>query len=139
MSQARNMVRVMRRQLEKDNFSQPIELTQIPREQWDRLDHSDHTRLSRIEVWRNRKYLVQVFKEPSGIIRISVNASRITNTGAWGDGLSWEELQQIKREIGRGDLQAIEIYPPDADVVNVANMRHLWILPVAVNAGWKRP
>lgn len=37
------------------------------------------------------------------------------------------DLQRLKRECGRGDLDAVEVYPRDCDVVNVANMRHLFV------------
>lgn len=46
--------------------------------------------------------------------------------------LSWEELQEGKRDLGFGDCLAVEIYPPDAEVVNEANIRHLWVLPPGV-------
>lgn len=45
------------------------------------------------------------------------------------DGITWDDLQWIKRAAGYGDREAVEVYPLDDDVVNVANMRHLWILP----------
>ena len=89
----------------------------------------------RIEVWLSNKYLVQVFDEGHSL-RMSVN--RVTQTdGKWDEGLSWDELQQIKGDIGRGNKYAIEIYPRDCDVVNVAHLRHLWILPKMLPIGWR--
>lgn len=38
-------------------------------------------------------------------------------------------LAQVYEEAGYGDRDAFEAYPRQADVVNVANMRHLWVLP----------
>lgn len=43
------------------------------------------------------------------------------------DGITWDELQTIKRECGYGDKDAIEFYPPDEDVFNTGNVRHLFI------------
>lgn len=44
----------------------------------------------------------------------------------------------MKAEIGRGDLFAVEIFPPDVDIVNIANMRHLWVVPAEmVPFAWK--
>ena len=34
---------------------------------------------------------------------------------------------RIKTECGRGDLEAVEIFPRREDEVNVANLRHLWV------------
>ncbi len=44
-------------------------------------------------------------------------------------GISWDQLQEIKSEIAGPDARAIEIFPADCDVVNEANIRHLWIVP----------
>lgn len=59
--------------------------------------------------------------------------------GRWDDGLVWDELQEIKRQLGYGNSQAVEIYPEDRNIVNVADMRHLWVLPARLNLGWVRP
>jgi hypothetical protein len=89
----------------------------------------------RIEVWLDDLFLVQIFDEGHSL-RMSVN--RVTQTGGkWDENITWDELQEIKGLIGRGNKQAIEIYPRDCDVVNVANMRHLWILPKTLPMGWK--
>ncbi len=52
--------------------------------------------------------------------------------------LVWDELQRIKSECGYGNTDAIEIYPADDDVVNVANMRHLWILDSRIPFAWRK-
>lgn len=46
-----------------------------------------------------------------------------------GDGIPWDDLQVMKRLAGYGDDYAIEVYPADRDIVNDANIRHLWVLP----------
>lgn len=45
------------------------------------------------------------------------------------DGITWDDLQWLKAAVGFGDREAVEVFPRDCDVVNVANMRHLWVLP----------
>ncbi len=50
--------------------------------------------------------------------------------------MTWEELQEIKRQVGIGDFFAVEIFQRDKDIVNVANMRHLWVLPDPLDFGW---
>ena len=64
------------------------------------------------------------------IVRLSVNRTAIEGP-RWKEGVSWDELQAIKRQCGYGDHDAVEVFPRDVDVVNVANMRHLWILDPA--------
>jgi hypothetical protein len=92
-----------------------------------------------IEVWRSRWFLVQVYAEQPGLLRASVCRTRIdSDTGRWRDGIAWEDLQLIKREIGRGHLDAVEIFPADSNVVNVANMRHLWITEEPIPFAWRK-
>lgn len=45
------------------------------------------------------------------------------------DGLTWDELQEVKSDAGYGDRAAIEVYPRQDEIVNYANIRHLWVLP----------
>ena len=46
--------------------------------------------------------------------------------------LTWDELMVIKNEMLGEDACAIELFPRDCDVVNEANIRHLWELPQGV-------
>lgn len=41
----------------------------------------------------------------------------------------WRELQNIKNDILGSNVQAIEFYPPEDDVIDHANIYWLWILP----------
>jgi hypothetical protein len=92
-----------------------------------------------IEVWRSREFLVQVFQEGDGIVRASINRTSVNSgNGRWLDGISWDELQRVKREIGRGHRDAVEVFPADRDVVNVANMRHLWIFTEPLQYAWRK-
>jgi hypothetical protein len=42
------------------------------------------------------------------------------------DGIPWDVLQRIKNEMLGEDCTAVEVYPPQREVVNEVNMRHLW-------------
>ncbi|WP_441316779.1 DUF7694 domain-containing protein [Halomonas sp. hl-4] len=33
----------------------------------------------------------------------------------------------------------MEVYPDDANIVNVSNMRHLWVLPEQPAFMWRKP
>ncbi len=46
--------------------------------------------------------------------------------------LTWDELMMIKNDMLGEDVFTVEIFPRDCDVVNEANMRHLWELPEGV-------
>jgi hypothetical protein len=88
-----------------------------------------------IDVWRSKDFLAQVVIEKnSGRTRISIQRTMINELGEWLEGIGWEDLQRVKSEIGYGDVIALEVYPRDKDVVNVANMRHLFI--VDFELGW---
>ena len=56
----------------------------------------------------------------------------------WDDGISWDQIQEIKSLVGYGDKWAVECFPPDQEVVNVANMRHIWILNNPPEYGWHK-
>lgn len=88
------------------------------------------------EVWRSRTMLCQIYQY-GGVTRLTISSTDYrAETGAVRDGLSWDELMQVKRECGFGAYEAVEIYPADANIVNVANMRHLWITGEAMPFGW---
>jgi len=116
----------------RDNAYRPPILEMVTKDRWPAENYDP----KRIEVWISNKYLVQVFTEDNFVLRVSVCRTSVRQNGRWSDGLSWDDLQDIKRQIGREDSYAIEVYPRDRDIVNVANMRHLWILPEPLNVGW---
>lgn len=116
----------------------PMILTPMPRELWP--DIAGMTKKP-IEVFESRWFLVQVFDE--GLFegrllhRLTVCRAAIDKNGGWKQDISWEELQNtIKNNCGYGDWYGIEIYPRDKDVVNVANMRHLWVMDSPLGIGW---
>jgi hypothetical protein len=117
--------------LRKENARFGPKLVEIPREHWPREG-------PQLAIWRSRDFLVQVFPEPDGVIRLSVNRTALNREGGWADGISWDELQSLKQQCGYGDRWAVEVYPSDGDIVCVSNMRHLWLLPGAPPYAWIR-
>jgi len=45
---------------------------------------------------------------------------------------SWHEMQRIKDEIAGSARTAVEVYPPAAEIVDGADMFHIWVLPGAL-------
>ena len=120
-----------------ENAKWPETLRLWPREEWPaHMQGAPGV----IGVFRSRGFLVQVFGEPwPVVVRLSILRTSIKVSGDWREDITWEELQRLKREAGYGDFDAVEVYPPDADVVNVANLRHLWILPAGfLPFAWRR-
>lgn len=125
--------RQQRRALAAANRREPDALRMVPQSEWPQPRPGT---LVPAEVWRSKEFILQVFAEPNGVLRLSVARTTLGDDGHWLEGITWDELQRLKRECGRGDLDAVEIYPRDADVINVANMRHLWVLPAEIPFKW---
>jgi hypothetical protein len=49
------------------------------------------------------------------------------------DGIGWDELQAVKNEAFGPEVTCIEVYPPESEVVNETNMRHLWAVPAGTS------
>ena len=123
---------VLNKALKKENKKWPKQLKQLSVDEWP----TRHRPINLVEVWRSRYFLVQLFSEHD-VIRMSVCRTAVKGN-RWLDNISWDALQKLKNECGRGHKPAVEIYPPDIDIVNVANMRHLWILNEAPQFMWTK-
>lgn len=106
----------------------------VPESQWPTRHRPDNLKA----LYVNRDFLVQQYEEENGIIRLTVNITALGAGGRWKDGISWDQLQEIKNALGFSDRDAVEIYPAAADVVNVANMRHLWVMPEPLDFAWRK-
>lgn len=108
-------------------------LVQIPPELWPASAPA-----GLVEAWRSRVFLAQVYAAKDGAERVTVCRTTLGEDGRWLAEISWDELMLVKREIGRAARWAVEIYPDEREVVNVSNMRHLWLLPEAPAFAWRR-
>ncbi|MEY3895588.1 MAG: hypothetical protein RLZZ214_1107 [Verrucomicrobiota bacterium] len=96
-------------------------------------------------VWKSRHFLVQLIQdvifagtpEEQEYLRLTVSRTELTNDGNWKDGISWDELMVIKSQCGFAEQWAVEVYPPTDEIVNVGNMRHLWLVTRPVFA-WSK-
>jgi hypothetical protein len=132
--------KALARQAGKQALAWPAHLTRLPERQWPAVP-AGITRPG--GVWRSRHYLACLFEAPPfggvEVRRLTVNRVTLGGAGQWEDRIPWDDLQQCKREIGYGDWYAVEVYPRDRDLVNVAHMRHLWLLAEPLEIGWFRP
>ncbi len=99
----------------------------------------EHVTGAPVNAWRNNEFLAQLFDE-NGHLRLSVCRTKLTpNRQRWAEGITWDELQAVKSAVGFADRWAVEVFPPDVEVVDVANMRHLWLLDDPPAYGWRVP
>lgn len=132
----RRKIRERQKQLERDNRGRPDVLTELPEEKWMPLPGAENN--GRYAVFVSNRFMAQIFEAEDGILRVSVNRTMIRDDGKWDDRISWDELMEVKSEIGFRDRDAVEILPREYDTVNVSNMRHIWILPELLPYAWRR-
>ena len=88
-------------------------------------------------MWQSRDFLAVAYADPAGT-RLSINRTQYDRRAQdWRDGITWDELMRVKRQCGFGDRWCVEVYPHDQHIVNVANMRHLWILDHRPEYAWR--
>ena len=120
----RNVTRKDRRALASDNRRASRELKLVRRKDWPLAAWLVSNPPS--VVWRSSDFLVMLYQHEEkprlSICRTSLYGDKFA------DNISWDEIQRLKREAGFGEQCAIEIFPPDSAVVNVANMRHIWLV-----------
>lgn len=125
------ITRSQRKRMNAQHAKLPRHLQEIPKSQWPSQDGKQN------RVWMSRDFLVQEFIENSPVVaRLSICKTRLSGD-RWEDGITWDELQLIKNQCGYGELDAVEVYPSDEDIVNVANMRHLWIMQSKIEFAWR--
>lgn len=74
------------------------------------------------QAFKNRVFCVLVRPLPTGVCHLSVSSlSAIRPT--------WHEMQRIKNEVGGIGKTAVEVYPPQSEVIDEADMFHIWVLP----------
>jgi hypothetical protein len=128
--------RAMAGELRKQAKQWPEQLVEVPESEWPEI--RGHTQP--VAALRSRSFLVQIYVEPffagKACHRLTANRVTIGAGGHWQDGITWDELQRLKREAGYGDWYGVEVYPRDRDAVTDCNMRHLWLLERPLPLGW---
>jgi hypothetical protein len=88
-------------------------------------------------AWKSRDFSCVAWSSssPNIMCRLSINRLDLDNEGNWLGGISWDDLFRIKNECGFGDCDAVEVYPAEDKLVNVSNVRHLWVFANRLNFG----
>lgn len=131
-----NFTKQQVRQLRRDNARYPLQLSFLPYSAWPAACKAMEKPPR--AVWRSRDFLVQAYFDNMHD-RLSISRTDWDeNAQRWKEGISWDEIQRLKAEAGFGERYAVEVYPADADVINVANMRHIWLLPAPPPYAWRK-
>lgn len=83
-------------------------------------------------AFRNKVFCVLVRTLPDETRHFAVSSLS-------GDRPSWHEMQRIKDELAGRPATAVEVYPPHDEIVDEADMFHIWILPRPLPFGLSRP
>ncbi len=79
-----------------------------------------------VKGYKNNLYTVQQFERSSewGLITLLMvrrnDQEPVRN---------WTHMQRIKNELMGRERVAVEVYPAESDLVDDANMYHLWVMP----------
>lgn len=73
-----------------------------------------------IGLWESDTFIAGAFVDGNAI-RLDIRRKDLK------DGITWDELQRIKNACGFADLDAVEFYPRESDVLNTGTARHLYI------------
>lgn len=90
-------------------------------------------------VWSNNRYVVLQYERQSewgeithlAIRRLDGNVTR-----------SWADLQRIKNELTGAERTAVEVFPPESELLDGADMFHLFVLeegrglPFTIHGDW---
>lgn len=94
-----------------------------------------------IKAWTSAIYAVQLHERPQDHCidpdgrRLQVKWLAVSRH----DGMStfpWGHLQRIKNELVGPDRLAVQVFPPVDEVVDSANMAHLWVYPLGFQLGF---
>lgn len=141
--QSREQRRREQRIINKVSRSFGDKLVEIDIRQWPALvDGRTPKGEGMLRVFRSKHVLVQEYAPPPQdadmvVCRLTVNLIDLDGD-RWTDGIGWDQLQKIKNDLGYAAFDAVEVYPRDSDVVNVANFRHVWVLRGLIPFAWRK-
>lgn len=76
-------------------------------------------------AYRNKVFSVLWRVLDRGVVHLAVSSLS-------GDRPAWKEMQRIKNDLVGCPWTAVEVYPPQHEVVDGADMFHIWVLPTGL-------
>ena len=103
-------------------------MKEVPPSEWEHFNQDKVYKV--IQLFRSSKFLVQVRQREDQICLAINRTQRCKGREGtdWLDAITWDEIQEIKNQCGFRNKWLIEYYPPESRTVNIANIRHLWVL-----------
>lgn len=83
-------------------------------------------------AFKNEVFCVLERSRPDGVRHLMISSMS-------GNRPTWWEAQRIKNEIAGADATAVEVYPPQSEVVDDADAYHLWVLAAPFPHSLKTP
>ena len=84
-----------------------------------------------VSFWKNNIYSVQIYRRRTDR---GDALQLVVRRHDEGEIEGWDDLQRVKNELAGERRTAIEIYPPQDEVIDQAPLRHLWVLPAGERA-----
>lgn len=107
-----------KRQQQRRRAWQPLERASVPRSAYD-----DAGRRPADRAFRNDLYSVFVWDMEHDTMHVSFHRH---NRAAVRD---WRHFQAIKNEVAGAERLAVEVFPPESQLIDAANEYHLWVWP----------
>jgi hypothetical protein len=130
---AMTMTRAMRRASQRNGerlqalpWNDLVDVTEFSRQRHAELHPGVVQRHRPDGVWMNNHYTVQVFDGLEVLGRPATKLMIRRNDS--GPIHSWYDFQRIKNALYGDEATAIEVYPPESKLTDVANMYWLWVL-----------
>lgn len=105
--------------------------TQVPSPKDKKLGSGWFGEINEVFVSNDKQYCVMLREIDTDMGKVTHACMR--NQGSketnWqGTDICWNEKQRIKNEIFGKEAIAIEVFPPESELVDEANMYHIWVL-----------
>jgi hypothetical protein len=91
---------------------------------WERLENPHRLRpgwLGEVDHVRRNKVFAVLVRDVRFAVHLAVGSLT-------GDRPTWHEMQRIKTDLAGPNATGMEVYPPEREIVDQADMFHIWIV-----------
>lgn len=90
-----------------------------------------------VSIWRSSKHIVTLHQHDHCQV-LEIRRTVLTDDFEFeADPMTWNELMQVKSEIGLGDAWCVECYPPEKHSLQKMRSRCLWLMGDDPDFGWR--